>query len=54
MSARRSATMKARRWWAVLLLALLTASTWAQACDSYGSGSGSSGYSGPAQGKGGY
>lgn len=52
MSVRRSATMKARRWWAVLLLALLTVPTWVQACD-YGSGGGSSsGYSG-SQGKGG-
>jgi hypothetical protein len=47
--------MKARRWWCVLLLGLLAASTGAQACDSYGSGDGNqSGYSGPAQGKGGY
>ncbi|WP_198342938.1 hypothetical protein [Burkholderia ubonensis] len=44
--------MKARRWWAVWLLVLLTVPTWAQACD-YGSGGGSSsGYSG-SQGKGG-
>lgn len=46
--------MKARRWLGGLLLALLTASTWVQACDSYGPDSGSSSHSGPAQGKGGY
>lgn len=54
MSVRRSAKMKARRWWCVLLLGLLAMSAGAQACDSYGSGGGQSGYSGPPQGKGGY
>ncbi|MGU7781792.1 hypothetical protein [Burkholderia sp. PU8-34] len=44
--------MKARRWWCAVLLGLLMASTWAQACDSYSPDGGQS--SGSSQGKGGY
>ncbi|WP_198294294.1 hypothetical protein [Burkholderia ubonensis] len=44
--------MKARRWLGVLLLALLTVPTLAQACD-YGSGGGSSSSNSGSQGKGG-
>lgn len=45
--------MKARWWWRMLLAALLGASAYAQACDSYGAGGSPSG-SESSQGKSGY
>lgn len=53
MSAWRSATMKARWWWGMLLAALLGVSAVAHACDSSVPG-GQSGSGNATQGKSGY
>ncbi|MBZ5791295.1 MULTISPECIES: hypothetical protein [Burkholderia] len=45
--------MKVRWWWSVLLAALLGASAYAHACDSYGAGGSPSGAD-SSQGKSGY
>lgn len=54
MSAWRSATMKARWWWGMLLAALLGVSAIAHACDSSVPGGGQSGSGNATQGKSGY